>query len=115
MVINIVTVKSGWMLARKAERIAAANKSDYQMNVSHKRRNDVDANCYIDISNCYRGKTKVLDIGYFTHLHENSLEYLNNEWLTLDYIVHMCKRYYEMFKGVCLASARSGTVRVINM
>ena len=95
MNINVVTVDSGWILQKIAERICCARSDIFSL--SHEPRNDVDANFYIDVQNCYKGKTRTLDIGFFTHLHEDSTDFLNPYWLQLDYIVHMCSRYYQMF------------------
>ena len=95
MKINISTVDSGWILQKIAERIYKTNPDVFEL--SHSPRNDVDANFYIDVQNCYKGKTQTKDIGFFTHLHENSLNYLSPYWLTLDHIVHMCSRYLDAF------------------
>ena len=59
---------------------------------------DVDANFYIDMQNCFTRKSSTLDIGFFTHLHENSARYITQQYLLADYIVHMCTRYYDVFK-----------------
>ena len=113
MHINVVTVKSGWILQKIAERIVKAGnsqdlnarmpgdgtiKSRLRWSLSHTPRVDVAANYYVDIQNCYHGRTPVLDIGYFTHLHENSINHVQPSWLTLDFIVHGCSRYREMFE-----------------
>ena len=95
MRINVATVNSGWILQKIAERICETDENVFS--ISHSPREDVDANFYIDVQNCYQGKTSTIDIGFFTHLHENSLSYLNPHWLSLDHIVHMCSRYRDMF------------------
>tara|TARA_R110000765_G_scaffold317524_3_gene409902 strand:+ start:256 stop:1113 length:858 start_codon:yes stop_codon:yes gene_type:complete len=94
--INIVTVKSGWILKKIAERICSSNEEVFQLSYSPK--DNVDANYYVDIQNCFTGKTKTLDVGYFTHLHENSTSHVDQHYLCADYIVHMCQRYYDVFK-----------------
>jgi len=71
--INIVTVQSGWILQKIAQRIVDANKSECLFSLGTKSSNLVDANFYIDITNCYQRKSQVLDIGYFTHLHFHPL------------------------------------------
>ena len=96
MKINIVTVRSGWILAKIAERLCSTNQEVFQLNYSP--RNDVDANFYIDMKNCFTRKSSTLDIGFFTHLHENSARYITQQYLLADYIVHMCTRYYDVFK-----------------
>lgn len=100
MRINVVTVSSGWILQKIAERIVEACPKNAEMFLSHNPRNDVDANFYMDLQNCYGGKTPVLDIGYFTHLDEDSTNHLlqNKHWLTADYIIHMAQRYFDAFK-----------------
>mgnify|MGYP002883517488 FL=1 len=96
MKINIVTVRSGWILAKIAERLCSTNQEVFQLNYSPK--DDVDANFYIDMQNCFTRKSSTLDIGFFTHLHENSATYITQQYLLADYIVHMCTRYYDVFK-----------------
>ena len=96
MKINIVTVESGWILQKIAERIGRSNPEVFE--VSHSPRVDVDANYYVDVQNCYFQKTSTLDIGYFTHLHENSEKSIQDDWLTLDYIIHKCTRYRQVFE-----------------
>jgi len=113
MHINVVTVSSGWILQKIAERIVeAGNRQDLhtrqphngtikegiRWRLSHVPRVDCAANYYVDIQNCYRGPTSVLDIGYFTHLHENDQKHIQPHWLKLDFIVHKCTRYYDVFK-----------------
>jgi glycosyltransferase involved in cell wall biosynthesis len=101
MRINVVTVSSGWILQKIAERIVAASPEGVEMILSHSPKNDVDSNFYVDIQNCYGGKSKAIDIGFFTHLDEDSPNHLlqNKHWLTCDYIIHMAKRYFEVFKN----------------
>jgi len=100
MRINVVTVSSGWILQKIAERIVAASPEGVEMILSHSPKNDVDSNFYVDLQNCYGGKSKTIDIGFFTHLDEDSEKHLlqNKHWLSCDHIVHMAKRYFEIFK-----------------
>jgi len=98
--INIVTVQSGWILQKIAQRIVDANKSECLFSLGTKSSNLVDANFYIDITNCYQRKSQVLDIGYFTHLHKNNLSSFQNHWGTLDFIVHQTNRYFKMFSKI---------------
>ena len=100
MRINVVTVSSGWILQKIAERVVAACPKYAEMTLSHAPKFDVDANFYIDMQNCYGGKSKTLDIGYFTHLDQNSEKHLlqNKHWLTCDFIIHMAERYFNVFK-----------------
>lgn len=101
MRINVVTVTSGWILQKIAERIVASAPSGTEFFLSHSPRKDVDVNFYVDMQNCYRGKSKVKDVGFFTHLDRDSTDHLlkNKHWLTCDYIIHMNKRYFDMFSG----------------
>ena len=96
MKINIVTVNSGWILQKISERVAAANPDVFQ--ISSRPVGNVDANFYIDMLNCYRNKSPILDVGFFTHLHEDSADFMQSHWLSLDHIVHMCTRYKKAFQ-----------------
>lgn len=105
MQVNIVTVSSGWILQKIAERTRDYNKDkDVQITVSTGPRNDVDVNYYADIQNCYRGQRTNLDIGYFTHAHLNDINWLRQKILKgqgamqLDGIVSMNKRYTDMLE-----------------
>jgi len=99
--INIVTVSSGWILQKIAERICDA-LCDVGVNatLSLKPRHDCDANYYVDIQNCFRCKTGTLDIGYFTHLHADDIKSLQPHWLHCDFIIHMCQRFYQAFSHI---------------
>lgn len=101
MVVNIVTVQSGWILQKIAERIVNEGKNQgYDFRLSHQSSDDVDCNVYIDIQNCFVQKSKTLDIGFFTHMDLDSIDTVNKNCLNLDYIIHMCSRYYEKFKSI---------------
>ena len=99
MRVNVVTVKSGWILQKIAERIVSSAPDNVEFLLSHAPRDDVDVNFYVDIQNCYRGKSKVKDVGFFTHLDHDSTDHLikNKHWLTCDHIIHMNKRYFDKF------------------
>jgi glycosyltransferase involved in cell wall biosynthesis len=98
--VNVVTVNSGWILQKIAERLVeAGNEGGHgDFILSHFARNDVDANYYVDIQNCYMGKTRGLDIGFFTHLHENDPKHIQEHWKTLDHVTHMCAKYLRLFE-----------------
>jgi len=98
MRINIVTVSSGWILQKISERIHKELKHIVDSSLSRAPDLKADANFYVDIQNCYHQKTNTIDIGYFTHLHENSVRFLRPHWTTLDYIFHHGYRYYNIFK-----------------
>jgi len=97
--INIVTVNSGWILQKIAERIHDELKNLCESSISHEPDETADANFYVDVQNCFFGPTKTFDIGYFTHVHENNPQWINPTWFQLDYIMHMCTRYYDMFSN----------------
>tara|TARA_R110000737_G_scaffold68684_1_gene96867 strand:+ start:7565 stop:8431 length:867 start_codon:yes stop_codon:yes gene_type:complete len=96
--IHLVTVDSGWILQKIAERIAAELSLICDVSLGQSPREDVDSNFYIDVGNCYSGPTSTIDIGYFTHLHEDSPRHLQQKWLSLNYIFHHGLRYYNIFK-----------------
>ena len=97
MFINIVTVHSGWILQKIAERVMATGNllfEDARFFLSHAPIDQKDViNFYIDVYNCYHGKTKGIDVGYVTHL-GYGIEF-QEHWKTLDFVVHKAKRYYE--------------------
>lgn len=96
MKINIVTVRSGWILQKIAERICQNSPTGVDIELSHTPRNRAN-NFYVDITNCYGGKTGGKDIGLFTHIHENNMKHVPDLWFTLDWVVHMSKRSFERF------------------
>lgn len=99
--INIVTVNSGWILQKIAGYISdALRKTGIDVTLALEPRQDCDANFYIDIQNCFQSKTKALDIGLFTHLHADDVKNIKSHWLRLDFIMHMCQRYYRAFSQV---------------
>jgi len=101
MTINIVTVSSGWILQKISERIVnEGNKLGHDFILSHTQRHDVDCNLYVDIANCFHSKSNTLDIGLFTHAHNNDIRTVNRNCINLDYIIHMTKRYYKMFEDI---------------
>ena len=101
MHIHIVTVSSGWILQKIAERIATHNPlEDVTITVGHSA-NPAAINYYADLQNCYHRQKTKLDIAYFTHADRNSKEWLialmneRNAW-ALDGIMSMNDRYTEM-------------------
>lgn len=100
MLINVVTVKNGWILHKIAERIVAANTSATKLVLSEKVDDSADANFYVDISNCYRRKSSTIDVGLFTHLHENDISYFPLEKRNIDYILCMSSRYAKQLSTV---------------
>lgn len=104
MYINIVTVRSGWILQKIAERISIYNPiKDVNITVTHVPKNDI-INYYVDFENCYRRYKTKLDIAYFCHAHGmpgDDKKWLINTMNTfggwgLDGIMSMNKRYTDM-------------------
>lgn len=106
MHVNIVTVSSGWILQKIAERMVKNNhNSEVTMTVSHYPDITADVNYYADLQNCYFGLKTNLDIAYFTHADENSKQWLTTllkqrNGYSLDGIVSMNKRYTDMLEEV---------------
>lgn len=94
MKINIVTVKSGWILQKIAQRIAATSP---EFAVTHAPNTRVDANFYCDVQNCFHGPTNTIDVGLFTHIHANNPDTVVQNPHGLDHIFHMSSRYRHMF------------------
>ena len=95
---------SGWILSKIAERIA--NCSDifdlYSVDDTLERPT-YDAYYYVDIQNCWNVEMKKQDptathIGMFTHLDKDDIRSFRYGWNELDGVVHMCKRYLEVFR-----------------
>ena len=107
MNINIVTVSSGWILQKIAERTAQACNDKipgHTMTVSHGSDINADANYYADLQNCYHGQKTKCDVAYFTHADLNSPQWLMNllkrtkSFQNLKGIVSMNGRYTDMLK-----------------
>jgi glycosyltransferase involved in cell wall biosynthesis len=98
MKINIVTVNSGWILQKIAERTAINAPPGVQMSISHYPVMHGN-NLYVDVQNCFHGKSGGIDIGLFTHVHENNTKYLHDVWFELDYVLHMSKNNMDMWKS----------------
>ena len=100
MLINVVTVSSGWILQKMAERVVSSSKGcGHQFGLSHSPRNDVDVNVYFDVGNCYRGKTKALDIGWFSHVHADDISTVDPVCFTIDFMFHQSQKYMDMFSS----------------
>lgn len=96
MRINVVTVTSGWILQKIAERIVQNAPDGVEMELTHSPRHKIN-NFYVDVQNCYRGPMGGKDIGLFTHVHENNMKHVPDLWFSLDTIIHMSKRSFDMF------------------
>jgi glycosyltransferase involved in cell wall biosynthesis len=99
MKINTVTVSSGWILQKISERIHSELQKLCEATISHEPNLLADVNFYVDVQNCYHHKTNTIDIGYFTHLDQNSVRAINTNWFSLDHIFHHGQRYYDVFKN----------------
>ena len=117
MRINIVTVSSGWILQKIAERTAKnCTVPDVHMTVSHSPDPNADANYYADLQNCYFGgyKTKC-DVAYFTHADKNSVQWMKSLFASrnvnnLDGIVSMNKRYTDMIESIGYPKHKLATI-----
>jgi len=98
MYINIVTVTSGWILSKIAERTASYYQhDDIEFSVTHAPHPKADVNYYVCIQNCYFGYKTKCDIGYFCHVHQDNMAWLHNiykaqKFYQLDGIISMNKR-----------------------
>ena len=105
MRINIVTVSSGWILQKIAQRTADHNTTDVTFTVGHSVDYGADVNYYVDLQNCYQGQKTNCDIAYFTHADQNSVYWLrqlfdNTRAYRLNGIVSMNKRYTDMLESI---------------
>lgn len=99
MKLNIVKTPGSWILVKLAERLyKTCQEIGLDISMMESPSQNVDVNLYFDMQNCYFGKSKVLDIGFFTHL--DTGQSVNPRYLTIDHIVHQTKRYYDKFKEV---------------
>ena len=98
MYINIVTVTSGWILSKIAERTASYYPyDDVEFSVTHAPVAAADVNYYVCIQNCYFGYKSKCDVGYFCHAHQDSMAWLHNiynaqRFFQLDGIISMNMR-----------------------
>jgi glycosyltransferase involved in cell wall biosynthesis len=107
--INLVTVSSGWILQKIAERMAANAPNGVEYHISNQPRSGYQYYYYCDIQNCYHGYKQYMPgavhVGYITHAHENDPEWLKKMFAqqgawTLDGIKSMNLRYTEMCKDI---------------
>ena len=79
MHIHVVTVSSGWILQKIAERLRDNNTDpNVKITVGHSVDQNADVNYYCDLQNCYHGQKTKFDVAYFTHADMNSEEWLKN-------------------------------------
>jgi hypothetical protein len=88
MKINVITVTSGWILQKIAERIVENAPEGVEMTLTHSPRRN-ENNFYVDVTNCYRGKLGGKDIGLFTHIDENKMSNIPDLWFNIDGLIHM--------------------------
>ncbi|MCD6493906.1 MAG: glycosyltransferase [Archaeoglobaceae archaeon] len=97
--VNIVRPNAGWILDFIAERIYKANEelnTGVEIRLNTVPVNNADFNYYIDVYNCYRGKTKIKDVGWLNAFHEG---FDPKRAMDLDFIVFQNKKYQkEMIK-----------------
>jgi len=115
--INIVTVTSGWILQKIAERVQRGNdREDVAIRVSAAADPSADVNYYVDLQNCFYGQKTKCDIAYFTHAHENSPEWAlsllqsRKAFENLEGIVSMNKRYTDMLTDLGFPKEKLTTI-----
>lgn len=101
MKVNVVTVNSGWILQKMSERLVeCANANGHQFMLSHAPQNNVDANFYVDVGNCYKRKMNTLDIGWFSHIHADDITTVDKVCLSMDYMFHQAQRYIDILESI---------------
>lgn len=89
--VQIITEAPGWILRAISDKIIKYN-SHPDVKFSYVPQL---VKFYVD---AYRGgKYGVLNVGLFTHPHDGTWESIPNNVFELDFIIHMAKRYYDMF------------------
>ena len=102
MKVNIVTIQGSWILRKIADRIKENNRDkNVFFKVTHQEDPSADINFYVDLQNTYCGQKTNCDIAYFTHAHENSIDWTaqtfqNQGCGNLKAITSMNKRYTDM-------------------
>ncbi|MCK4260838.1 MAG: glycosyltransferase [Halanaerobiales bacterium] len=104
MRVNIVT-EGNWIKKFWSDKIIEYNKTEIEYSLSFTPTNEADINFYI----CYNtylpfNKTKILDVGYVTHIHKNNTKEHNkdigkdfNKFKELDGFIHQSKRSLDQF------------------
>lgn len=118
MHIHIVTINSGWILQKIAERTVSNYPYDnIKFTVGYYAVDqNADANYYVDIENCYRGHKTNLDIAYFSHAEQGSRKRLvefckeRRVFQNLDGVISMNKRYTDMLESVGYPGNRIVTI-----
>jgi len=109
MRVNIVTVQSGWILQKIAERLSLNFPKWHHVVLSPTPLPGFDVYYYNDIQNCYHDYKSIVPhathVGYLTHAHENSATWLrdmfdNQDAWKLDGIKSMNMRYTKMLRQV---------------
>lgn len=99
MKVNIVRPNAGWILDFIAERIYKANEelnTGVEMQLNNRPVDNADFNYYVDVCNCYWGKTQIKDVGWFTAFHEG---FDPKRAMDLDFITFQNSKYQkEMIK-----------------
>ena len=117
MHIHVVTVSSGWILQKIAERLRDNNTDpNVKITVGHSVDQNADVNYYCDLQNCYHGQKTKFDVAYFTHADMNSEEWLKNllnqtnSYNNLKGIVSMNRRYTDMLEKVGIPKEKLTTI-----
>ena len=123
MRLNIITVNSGWILSKIAERLRDNLPECVECLVSTTPRIGYDTYFYCDIQNCYHRYKEMMPsathIGYMTHADQDSAEWLremfdNQGAWSLDGIKCMGRRYEEMVRNIGYTGPTSIIVPPVN-
>jgi glycosyltransferase involved in cell wall biosynthesis len=117
MKIHIVTLKSGWILQKIAERIAKYNPYDeVKITIGHQPVRSCDVNFFIDLENCYNSKNKTnCDFVFFTHAKFNDIKLLKKTISNLDGphlkgFISMNYRYTKILEGIGVSKNKIATI-----
>ena len=114
MKINVVSVQSGWILTKIAERIVASAPEGIEMRLVSSPRAG-ENNFYVDVTNCYFQHLGGKEVGLFTHVHANEVKEIRPVWYTLDHIIHMSRRSHNLFQDNLSMSMKSDTIHTCKM
>lgn len=100
----VVYPSSGWILSHIADRMISAMPDVFHRVGQNGPVEDADFVFYCDIQNTFSPSIKsslrkAVHVGLFTHLDKDSPESFRPHWDKLDGVVHMCRRYYDVFEG----------------
>lgn len=94
--------KNGWILSNISKRIVDSDINFYSWEQPDTKIK-FDAFYYVDVQSTWIPSNRfrfpnVKHVGMFTHLDQNSTFSMKQHWHSLDGIVHMCNKYYNVFE-----------------